>query len=131
MYFSRDNFADTEYQTLLAQLPSDSENWVKNLWILCGKSKSLFANVCLYRFENKIYTKELQKKLQALLCSIKNLILDLRLGGVNIYRPLDNSFYFAQCVEICDSIASALQETGMLYLLSSTELIWDMCQKKI
>ena len=130
IYIARDNSGDTEYQSLLAQVPLESENWVRSLWILCGKSKPLFASACLYRFENEIYTKELQKKLQSLLCSVENLILDLRLGGVNIYRPLDNSFYFAQCVNICDSIAVSLRETGMLYLLSSTELIWDMCQIK-
>lgn len=128
IYLKRDETSDLEYQAVLDQIPSDAENWVSCLWNLCNKDKPLFANACLYRFEKEICTKNLQKKLQTLLCSIKNLILDLRLGGVNIYRPLDNTYYFAQCVDICDSIALSLQETGMLYLLSSTELIWDICQ---
>ena len=128
IYLKRDNSRDFEYQAVLARISKDERNWVRCLWNLCNKTRSLFANACLYRFENNIYTVELQKKLQALLCSIKNLILDLRLGGVNIYRPMDNTYYFAQCVDVCNSIANALKETGMLYLLSSTELIWDICQ---
>ncbi len=130
VYLKRDNSRDSEYQAVLDQIPSDAGNWVSCLWNLCDKDRLLFANACLYRFEIKIYTEKFQKKLQTLLCGIQNLILDLRLGGVNIYRPMDSSYYFAQCVGICDSVADSLRETGMLYLLSSTELIWDTCQIK-
>lgn len=128
IYLKRDKTRDLEYRDVLEKISTETENWVSCLWNLCNKDGYLFANACLYRFENSIYCKEFQKKLQTLLDSIKNLILDLRLGGVNIYRPLNNSYYFTQCVDLCSSIACSLRQKGMLYLLSATELIWDICQ---
>lgn len=129
-YLDRNHSGDSDYQDMLKKIPLDTRNWVSCLWNICEEDRILFSNACLYRFEKEIYNKSLQKKLQELLCSIKNLILDLRLGGVNIYRPADNTYYLAQCVDICDSIAASLQGTGMLYLISSTELIWDTCRIK-
>ena len=130
-YLECDHSRDQDYSAVLKKLSPDEKNWVSCVWKLSEGNEELFAHICLYWFEKEIASsKKLQNKIRELICGIKNLILDLRLGGINIYRPTDNSYYLEKCVNIYNGICLSLQESGMLYLISSTELIWDICKRE-
>lgn len=115
-----------EYERLYGRL---EKNWVRSLEESTEGNDELFANACLFRYIKYIDSGELQKKLQILVHSIKNLILDMRLGGVNISRPADNISYLKQCVSVYNDMCESLLSTGMLYIISSTEVILEKCGK--
>ena len=129
-YLVCDHFRDKEYIELLRSIPPDERNWVLCIWKKSRGDRVLFSNTCLYQFEKKVNLDRLQKNFYELLCGIKNLILDLRLGGVNIYRPSDNLHYLRKCINIYNGICDSLRESHMQYLISSTELIYDICRKR-
>lgn len=104
-------------------------NWVKSLWELSGKNEKMFADACVYWYRQNIYSVELGRQLQSLIHSLKNLILDLRLGGMNIFRPLDNIEYVRRSVALYEEICSSLEDSGMLYLLPATALIAKVRQQ--
>lgn len=105
-------------------------NWVLPIWKMYEKDQEVFANTCLWYYQKYIFTEDLKLKLQDLIHSIKNLILDLRLGGVNIYRPSDNVYYMKQCVDVYNKMCKSLKETRILYLISTTDTIRCFCTKK-
>lgn len=116
----------SEYERLYQDL---DKNWVKSIYFLTKGDEELFANACLYRFLCEIDSEKLERNLQMLIHSIKNLILELRLGGINISRPVDNICYLKRCVVVFNEMCKSLQEVGMLYLISSTALILTKCGK--
>lgn len=125
-YMVCDILRTDEYRELYENLDT---NWVKSIEELCLGDHELFANACLYRFITHIKTDEMIKKLQKLIHSVKNLILDLRLSGTNIFRPADNGDYIRRCVSIYNDMCRDLKESGMLYLISATEVIVEKCGK--
>lgn len=116
----------SEYEKLFQNL---NTNWVRSIEEACPDDNELFANACLYYFLHHINSDVVKKNLQILIHSIKNLILDLRLGGVNISRPIDNIDYFRRCVAVFNKMCISLQKSGMLYLISSTGVILEECGK--
>ncbi|MDE6847156.1 MAG: hypothetical protein K2J99_15520 [Lachnospiraceae bacterium] len=102
-------------------------NWVKSLWESSGKNEKIFADACVYWYKQNIYSAELGRQLQTLIHNLKNLILDLRLGGMNIFRPLDNIEYVRRSVALYEEICFSLKNSGMLYLLPVTSLIYRNC----
>lgn len=129
-YFYYDRTDLPKYIAILNHTALEEKNWVASVWKQCGGDRKLFASTCLYQFENSIESDMLQVKLNELVCGIKNLILDLRLGGVDIYRPTDNTYYLEKCISMYNNLCLSLREKGMLYLISATELIWNECGKK-
>lgn len=102
-------------------------NWVKSLNEAMIDDKESFAKACLFYYVKYISTEDVRKKIQNLVHNIKNLILDLRLGGVNIARPSDNIKYFEQCVSVYKDMCCSLKDKKILYLLSSTDIILQYC----
>lgn len=133
VWYRNDTFLECElsnekaYQDILGCVTE--ENWVENVWKLSEQDEILFSNVCVYYYRTKLYSEDLKKKLQELLHGLKNLILDLRLSGVNIYRPVDNIQYFRECVSVYNDICSSLKKTGVIYLVSATGVIRKNCGK--
>lgn len=97
---------------------------MNNLWIASGENEKVFSEACVYWYREHIYSDDFSMKLQNLIHSLKNLILDIRLGGINIFRPMDNVKYVKKSISVYEEICQSLQESGMLYLLSSTLLIY-------
>lgn len=106
------------------------DNWVRSIDEKVGDDYILFANACLYHYLLNIQSESVKIKLQILIHNIKNLILDLRLSGINISRPKDNVYYMKKCVSVYNEMCISLQETGMLYLLSSTGVILNSCKRE-
>lgn len=79
---------------------------------------------------NNILDEKLKEILKKLIHSLKNMILELRLGGINIYRPSDNVYFAKESIELYNSIVTDLHDTGLLNLLSATDLILYNCSKK-
>lgn len=98
-------------------------NWVKSLWEVSGEDEMIFSKACVYWYKENIYSDELNAQIQNLIHSVKNLILELRLGGVNIFRPVDNVIYVKRSIAVYEKIIKSLQESGLIYLLPSTTLI--------
>lgn len=126
IFLECDMSKSVEYERMYANMTG---NWVQNIQKLSAGDEKLFANACLYRFIKYIETEEVKRKLQTLIHSIKNLILELRLEGVDILRPTDNMLYFERCVNMCGKMCSALEVIGIRYLLSSTLSILSICEK--
>ncbi len=101
-----------------------SENWVMSLWKASGNNEKIFSNACVYWYREHIQSIELNMKLQNLIHSLKNLVLDIRLGGINIFRPIDHVKYIKQSIMVYEEVCCSLQESGMIYLLSATTLIY-------
>ncbi len=99
------------------------ENWVKSIFEKTEHNSEKFSKACIYWFGNQIYSEEMEKTLQGLLHSLKNLIFSLRVGGIDISRPMDNINYLEKAVKIYEKICDVLWENGMLYLISSTRII--------
>lgn len=112
-------------------LENFEENWVANLWQKTKDDTVLFANACIYQYISQIETDDVRTVLQKLIHSTKNLILDLRLNGVNIYRPIDNMYYVEQCIKIYNEICTKLKEAGVIYLVSPAVLIANTCKANI
>lgn len=109
---------------------NDDCNWVEKIWQYCGDSRDLFTNLCLFYFMNNILDEKIKEILKKLIHSLKNMILELRLGGINIYRPSDNVYFAKESIELYNSIVTDLHDTGLLNLLSATDLILYNCSKK-
>ncbi len=121
----------TDQQMDQSLFESMGTNWVKSLWESSEKNEKLFAEACVYWYKQNIYSSELSRQLQTLLHNIKNLILDLRLGGMNIFRPLDNIEYARRSITLYEEMCSSLKNSGMLYLLPATSLIYKNCNLDI
>ncbi len=119
-----------DYTELLDKFNESDKNWVLQLWTEYENDQKTFANLCLLYYERNIVNDELREKMQHLIHSIKNTILELRLGGVNIYRPLNNSYYMQQCINLYNDISKSLGKTKIKYLLSATDTIRHFCSKK-
>lgn len=115
---------DADLQINQEQFKGLDTNWVRSLWEAMEGNEKEFAVACVYRYQREIYTTELNQCLQELIHSLKNLILDLRLGGMNIFRPLNSVDYVKRSVELYENIGVSLKENGMLYLLPATPLIY-------
>lgn len=115
-------------QALFAALDT---NWVRSLWEVMNKNEPMFAAACVYRYKHEIHSAELNQRLQELIHSLKNLILELRLGGMNIARPLNSVEYVRRSVELYESIGFSLKESGMLYLLPVTPLIYNIYKMNV
>lgn len=117
---SEDSADEVEYK------PFDElgANWVNGVWKASGGNEEKFSRDCIHYYKNHIYSVERNNQLQNLVHSLKNLVLDLRLGGVNIFRPTDHVKYVRQTIAIYVEIGNALKESRMLYLLPATALIW-------
>lgn len=101
-------------------------NWVRSLWDAVDNNEIEFAEACVYRYKHEMYSTELRQRLQELIHSLKNLILELRLGGMNISRPLNSVEYVKRSVELYEKIGFSLKENGMLYLLPVTSFIYKI-----
>ena len=115
----------------LNMLSTEGNNWVYQLWKLYGVTdQELFSRLCLVYYKKNILCDDLCLKLQQLINRIKNLILDLRLGGINIYRPANKIYYVKQCVDLYNAMCSSLKDTQILYLISATDTILQFYKKK-
>lgn len=115
----------------LNMLSTEGNNWVYQLWKLYGVTdQELFSRLCLVYYKKNILCDDLCLKLQQLIHSMKNLILDLRLGGINIYRPANKIYYVKQCVDLYNAMCSSLKDTQILYLISATDTILQFYKKK-
>lgn len=126
-YMICDMSRSEEYDLLFDKL---EDNWVRCILEKVGEDYTLFANACLYHYLLRIQTESVKIKLQILIHNIKNIILDLRLSGVSISRPRNNIYYMKKCVSVYNDMCISLQETGMIYLLSSTRVILNSCRRE-
>jgi hypothetical protein len=105
------------------------QNWVKSIWDASEGDIELFANACLFRFQEELKSEDLRIVLQNLIHSMKKIILKIRLGGVDISRPLDNSAYLDECIPVIVEMCEALSEVKMMYLIPATDLILMHCTR--
>lgn len=123
-YFLEEHLECEKYQEIVEQMPSEkNHNWVSYIDSKTQENGELFTGACLMYFFKQINSSVLRKSLQMLIHSIKNLILDLRLGGVHIFRPEDNMYYLRRCVSVYNDMYQALEGTGLLFLIPVTEMI--------
>ena len=121
------DYDENESELYEKLLQSPEPNWVRSVESASEGNKELFAHTCLYYYRKYIDSTEMRNKLKALLHSIKNLILDLRLSGINISRPNDKVDYIRKCVEVYNNMCESLLEVRMIYLISSTSVILEQC----
>lgn len=126
-YMECDMSRKDEYEQLCNDL---QKNWVKNIYELVEEDDVLFANTCLYRYLTRINSERIRQQLQRLIHSIKNLILEIRLGGVSISRPLSNVNYLNKCIAVYNEMCQALATTELLYLIPATGVIIEKCSKQ-
>lgn len=94
-------------------------NWSKAIVDGYGQVDERIRYQCCYFYYKKfISSKEMDKVLQKLLHSLKDLILLIRYSGTKIQRPNDPYEYMQRLLDLLDEINDKLNKDGAIFLIS-------------
>lgn len=98
-------------------------DWTLQIAKSFGKEKEKLVGAYICIFQKKIRNEQFISELQNVLHEIKNIILDMRVGGADIYRIHEPGEYLDECEPCMEAVLSFCEKYKIKNLLSLTEQI--------
>ena len=90
-----------------------------------------FANACVYVIKEFVWSEEFEKTLQKLIHSLKNKVLNIRIGGADILRVEAPGDYLRICEGCLDEVTDFCNQYSFVQLIAMTSRIADVVDKDI